>query len=325
MGKRVNLAALAQDDFYEPSPPPVEPDPPLADPEPVAEQAAVATAEVPLVAPTRLRAAEPLAEEPPAQSSGTRTVPLSTLTTNPLNKRHPGDDDQLLEMAETIRQHGVIQPLVVCSAEAYLTAFPEQRAAIGEAHWVTLIGNRRLGAARLVPLVEVAIVVNDDQVTSMYEVMLVENGQRKDLPPVLEAEAISEALKATGISQRELARRIGKSHMYVSQRLSLLKLIPEFRELFERGVLTVERARQLGELTAEDQTTIYAGGPPYQKQVRYGGSRPGAKVIRVTSPAVAAESIRAKFNDEELAQLVHFLSAHLKTSEPQQELEPLAP
>lgn len=328
MGKRVNLAALAQDDFYEPSPPPVQPDPPAAEAAPVPEPAAVATvAEAPLVAPTRLRAAEPLVidEEPPAESSGTRTVPLSTLTTNPLNKRHPGDDDQLLEMAETIRQHGVIQPLVVCSAEAYLTAFPEQRAAIGDAHWVTLIGNRRLGAARLVPLDEVAIVVNDDQVTSMYEVMLVENGQRKDLPPVLEAEAISEAIKATGISQRELARRIGKSHMYVSQRLSLLKLIPEFRELFERGVLTVERARQLGELTVEDQTTIYAGGPPYQQQVRYGGSRPGAKVIRVTSPAVAAESIRAKFNDEELAQLVHFLSAHLKTPEPQPELEPSAP
>jgi ParB family chromosome partitioning protein len=307
MGKRVNLAALAQEDFYEPSSQP-------ADPAAVAAEAV--EVEAPAVAPTRLRAAEPLVEADPAESGGTRTAPLSTLTTNPLNKRHPGDDDQLLEMAETIRQHGVIQPLVVCSAEAYLAAFPEQRAAIGEAHWVTLIGNRRLGAARLVPLDEVAIVVNDDQVTSMYEVMLVENGQRKDLPPVLEAEAISEALKATGISQRELARRIGKSHMYVTQRLSLLKLIPEFRDLFERGVLTVERARQLGELSAEDQTAIHAGGPPYQKQVRYGGSRPGAKVIRVTSPAVAAESIRAKFNDEELAQLVQFLSAHLKTPAP---------
>lgn len=317
MGKRVNLAALAQDDFYEPTPPPP------ADPAPaVAEPVEVEPAQAAPVAPTRLRAAEPLLEEPSAESAGTRTVPLSTLTTNPLNKRHPGDDDQLLEMAETIRQHGVIQPLVVCSAEAYLSAFPEQRAAIGQAHWVTLIGNRRLGAARLVPLEEVAIVVNDDQVTSMYEVMLVENGQRKDLPPVLEAEAISEALKATGISQRELARRIGKSHMYVSQRLSLLKLIPEFRDLFERGILTVERARQLGELAAEDQTMIHAGGPPYQKQVRYGGSRPGAKVIRVTSPAVAAESIRAKFNDEELAQLVHFLSAHIKTPESEPEPSP---
>lgn len=318
MGKRINLAALAQDDFYEP--PPADPAPapqtaPTTSSAPAAEQPV--EPEAPLVAPTRLRAAEPIAETPASEAGGTRTVALSTLTTNPLNKRHPGDDDQLLEMAETIRQHGVIQPLVVCSAEAYLTAFPEQRAVIGDAQWVTLIGNRRLGAARLVPLDEVAIVVNDDQVTSMYEVMLVENGQRKDLPPVLEAEAISEALKATGISQRELARRIGKSHMYVSQRLSLLKLIPEFRELFERGVLTVERARQLGELSIDDQNAVYAGGPPYQKQVRYGGSRPGAKVIRVTSPAVAAESIRAKFNDEELAQLVHFLSAHLKLPEAQ--------
>jgi ParB family chromosome partitioning protein len=317
MGKRVNLAALAQDDFYQP---PV----PAAEPEPAPEQKP---------ARTPLRAADPLSEDiadtpdipdgpdvpdapEPAGATGSRIVPLSTLAANPLNKRHPGDDDEILEMAETIRQHGVIQPLVVCSADAYLAAFPEQQAVIGEAQWVTLIGNRRLSAARLVPLDEVTIVVNDDQVSSMYEVMLVENGQRKDLPPVLEAEAIHEALKSSGISQRELARRIGKSHMYVTQRLSLLKLIPEFRDLFERGGLTVERARQLGELAAEDQTAIYAAGPPYHKQVRYGGSRPGAKVIRVTSPAVAAESIRAKFNDDELSQLVQLLSQHLGTPQP---------
>src|SRR5581483_7844605 len=165
MGKRVNLAALAQDDFYEPSPPPAQLDPP---PAPAASGASPVTTaeqprkpETPLAAPTRLRAAEPVVEVATTEPSGTRTVALSTLTTNPLNKRHPGDDDQLLEMAETIRQHGVIQPLVVCSAEAYLAAFPEQRSAIGEAQWVTLIGNRRLGAARLVPLDEVAIVVND--------------------------------------------------------------------------------------------------------------------------------------------------------------------
>jgi ParB family chromosome partitioning protein len=303
MGKRVNLAALAQDDFYEPAPPPAEQSP-----------APSSTLEQPSPARTPLRAAKPL-EDIAEDQQGPRVVPLSTLTTNPLNKRHVGADDELLEMAETIRQHGVIQPLVVCSAEAYLAKFPEQRAAIGESRWVTLIGNRRLGAARLVPLDEVTIVVNDDQVTSMYEVMLVENGQRKDLPPVLEAEAIQEALKATGISQRELARRIGKSHMYVTQRLSLLKLIPEFRDLFERGALTVERARQLGELSADEQTTIYAAGPPYQKQARHGGSRPGAKVIRVTSPAVAAESIREKFNDAELTQLVQLLSLHLNALE----------
>jgi ParB family chromosome partitioning protein len=297
MGKRVNLAALAQDDFYEPPPPPAEP----ATPEPESS-----TQRAPL------RAAEPVAETP-EDPKGPRLVPLSTLATNPLNKRHPGDDDEILEMAETIRQHGVIQPLVVCSAQAYLESFPEQRSAIGEARWVTLIGNRRLGAARLVPLDEVAIVVNDDQVASMYEVMLIENGQRKDLPPVLEAEAIQEALKATGISQRELARRIGKSHMYVTQRLSLLKLIPEFRDLFERGALTVERARQLGELAAKEQSAVYAAGPPYNKQVRLGGSRPGARVIRVTSPAVAAESIREKFTDDELTQLVQLLSQHLAT------------
>src|ERR1700761_1240470 len=133
MGKRVNLAALAEQDFYE---------------QPAAaanEQAPVP--ERPSPEPrTALRGAEQPREVSAEPPSGPRLVPLSALATNPLNKRHPGDDDQILEMAETIRQHGVIQPLVVCSAEAYLAAFPDQRAAIADAAWVTLIGNRRLGA-----------------------------------------------------------------------------------------------------------------------------------------------------------------------------------
>ena len=313
MGKRVNLAALAQDDFYEPpQPPPPAPTLRAADPIPMGN---APTSVAPRVAETA-SPREEVSAEPDAESGGTRLVPIGDLALNPLNKRHPGGDDELLEMAETIRQHGVIQPLVVCSAEAYLAAFPDQRAAIGDVPWITLIGNRRLAAARLVPLREVSIVVNDDQVASMYEVMLIENGQRKELPPVLEAEAIAEAIKASGVSQRELARRIGKSHMYVSQRLSLLKLITEFRDLFERGVLTVERARQLGELPQAEQRRIYSGGPPYLSRPVLGGSRPGTRVIRVSSPAVAAESIRAKFNDDELSLLVSLLSEHLKLAEP---------
>ncbi|WP_245607155.1 ParB/RepB/Spo0J family partition protein [Pseudonocardia spinosispora] len=300
---------MAQDDFYEPA----QPAPTLRAAEPLSVDTPSAAVPPPVVEAAAVP--EEVSTAPEGDLGGTRTVPIGDLANNPLNKRHVGGDDELLEMAETIRQHGVIQPLVVCSAEAYLAAFPSQRMAIGDARWITLIGNRRLAAARLVPLTEVSIVVNDGQVSSMYEVMLIENGQRKDLPPVLEAEAIEEAIKASGISQRELARRIGKSHMYVSQRLSLLKLIPEFRELFERGVLKVERARQLGELPQSEQRRIHAGGPPYLSRPVPGGSRPGTRVIRVSSPAVAAESIRAKFNDDELSLLVSLLSEQLKLAE----------
>jgi ParB family transcriptional regulator, chromosome partitioning protein len=275
MGKRVNLADLAVDDLDFPTP------------------AVGATPEVVVDQPTRV-------------------VPIGSVAPNPLNKRPPGGDDELADLAETIREHGVIQPLVVCSAERYLAEFPEQREAIGAAQWVVLIGNRRLLAARMAPLAEVAILVNDEQVASMYEVMLVENGQRRDLPPVLEAEAMAEVLRSAAISRRELARRIGKSHMYVTQRLALLKLIPELRALFERGTLTIERARELGELPEAEQRAIVAAGPPYRRTSGTNGhgvvSRSAVKSIRVSTPAAAAESIRKTFSPAELAELIALLS-----------------
>ncbi|MGQ0576002.1 MAG: ParB/RepB/Spo0J family partition protein [Pseudonocardia sp.] len=145
----------------------------------------------------------------------------------------------------------------------------------------------------------------------MWEVMLVENGQRRDLPPWLEAEAMEEALRAAGISQAELARRIGKSGAYVTQRLALLRLVPELRSLLEAGELTVEQARQLGDLSSGEQRAIAAAGRPYRRRdvnAVNAGSRP--RTIRVTTPA-AAESIRQRFEPSELAELIELLAAAL--------------
>lgn len=280
MGKRVNLAELASDDV---TPPGIYR---ISTPEPVAEPET-----------TEAHAA-----------GGVRVAPIGTVTVNPLNKR-PSGDDELAELAETIRVHGVIQPLVVCSTARYLGEFPDQEEAVGDAHWVVLIGNRRLRAARMAPLDEVGILVNDDQVTSMYEVMLVENGQRKDLPPVLEAEAMSEVLRTASISRRELSRRIGKSHMYVVQRLALLKLIPELRAALENGELTIERAREFGELPVAEQRKIATAGKPYRRiRTDEPGARPATRSIRVNTPRAAADSIRKSFTPEELVELIRLLS-----------------
>lgn len=284
MGKRVNLADLAVDDLDIPAP---------------------------------TLAAAPAPATPREATNGTsvlgpnRVVPIAGVAPNPLNKRPAGGDDELAEMAETIREHGVIQPLVVCSSARYLAEFPDQRGPLAGAEWVVLIGNRRLLAARMAGLDEVAIVVNDEQVTSMYEVMLVENGQRRDLPPILEAEAMAEVLKDDAVSRRELARRIGKSHMYVTQRLALLKLVPELRALFERGALTIERAREFGELPEAEQRAIVAAGAPYRRSRGNGViSRSAVKSIRVSTPAAAAESIRKTFGPDELAELIRLLSEY---------------
>jgi ParB family chromosome partitioning protein len=285
MGKRVNLAELAVDDV----------------------DYGTTTAST-----ADLQAVGPLAD----LDSTHRLVPIGSVALNPLNKRPAGEDDELEQLAETIREHGVIQPLVVCSSTAYLAEFPRERRSIADADWVVLIGNRRLRAARLAEMSDVSIVVNDDRVTSMYEVMLVENGQRRELPPLLEAEAMAEVLDTASISQRELARRIGKSAPYIGQRLALLKLVPELRRAFEKGELTVERAREFGELTEPEQRAIVAAGRPYRRiSDNAVTGRPASRSIRVSSPAAAADSIRKSFSADELAELVRLLSEHLGLSE----------
>lgn len=275
MGRRVNLADLASDDLD-------------------------------VAAPA---ASRQLLDQAGSVGAAGLVVPISSVTFNPLNKRPGGDDDELAELAETIREHGVIQPLVVCSTTAYLAEFPEQRGPVDGADWVVLIGNRRLRAARVAELERVTILVNDEKITSMYEVMLVENGQRRELPPLSEAEAMMEALRATSISQRELARRVGKSHMYIRQRLALLKLIPPLRSALELGELTIERAREFGELPEPEQETIVAAGKPY-RGLPANGKRAGTRgrSIRISTPAAAAASIRKAFDDEELLELVRLLS-----------------
>lgn len=283
MGKRVNFADLATDDFYEPP-----------------------------ASPVRLVSDADRA----APDGTTRVVPIAEVTTNPLNKRPAGQDDELAGMAETIRQHGIIQPLVVCSTQAYLARFPDQDDAVRGSRWVALIGNRRLLAARAAGRTEVSLVVHDEQVSSMYEVMLIENGQRRELPPLLEAEAMAEVLRSTSISQRELARRIGKSHVYISQRLALLTLIGPLRAALERGELTIEQAREFGELPEAEQRRIADAGAPYRRAGGNGvNTRARLRTIRVSTPAVAAESIRGKFDAEELAELVRLLSEHLRSVE----------
>lgn len=271
MGKRVNLASLAVEDLYEPE-----------------------------------------MEDHPVRFDLTavgRSVPVDEVALNPLNKRPVGQDDDIEALAETLRGSGVIQPLVVSSAPAYLREFPDQAGAVGAARWVVLIGNRRLQAARLAPLAEVPIVVNDDQVTSMYEVMLIENGQRRELPPTLEAEAMAEVLKATECSQRELARRLGKSHVYVAQRLSLLKLLPELRTAVDLGELKIEVARDFADLSKAEQRKIVAAGRPYRRPGGNGvTSAVPSRTIRVSTPAAAADSIRKRFSPAELAELIKLLT-----------------
>ncbi|WP_226379236.1 ParB/RepB/Spo0J family partition protein [Pseudonocardia sp. KRD291] len=236
---------------------------------------------------------------------------VSQVAANPLNRRSDRDSsgEDFDQLVDTIRTHGVLQPIVVCSTAAFLDRYPKERGGLHGARWVSLIGNRRLQAAAAAGLEQVPALVNDDRVASMYEVMLVENSHRRDLGPLHEAVAMQQVLTESGISQRQLASRIGRSQPYITQRMALLGLIPELRDALDEGLLKVEQGREIGGLPETEQRAIAAAGSPYRRKSRPTDNGVNTRrTITASSPAKAAESIRRLFGADELAELVRLLS-----------------
>lgn len=247
----------------------------------------------------------------PHDDSEYRQIPVKAIALNPLNERPAGDDQEIEGLADTLREYGVIQPLLVCSVTAFLERYPKESGGLGNADWVVLIGNRRLRAARRAGVAEVPAIVNDERVSSMYRAMLIENLQHHAMPPLHEAEAMAKAMAEEKLTQRALADQIGKSQGFVSQRLTLLKLVPELRRALAAGELHIKLARTFGELPADEQRAIVAAGKPYRLQ----RAKPTpARSGWASSPARAATTITSKFtNPDELAELVRLLSERLES------------
>ncbi|MEV1295363.1 ParB/RepB/Spo0J family partition protein [Pseudonocardia sp. NPDC049635] len=192
-------------------------------------------------------------------------LPLEQLQPNPLNPRDPDDDEDLKELAATMRQHGQLQQAQVIAREDFLAAFPDTADQLSDAPWVVFIGNRRLRAARLAGLAMLDVkapegVASPEEIESR---VLIENLQRSDLPLLKEAEFLQRQLSRDGQSLRTVAAAIGKSFMYVQQRVALLKLIPELQDQLRHGTLTFKTARTLCSLSPDEQAAVYSAGPPW--------------------------------------------------------------
>ncbi|MGY4967456.1 ParB/RepB/Spo0J family partition protein [Streptomyces sp. 900105245] len=203
-------------------------------------------------APRRVRTRQQImsgeGKRPPA------AVELTLLASNPYNPREELTDIE--ETAKSLHTKGQIQPVTVARRAAFLQAHPGQEAVLGDvAEYVVIDGNRRLAAARLAGLSELRIDVNDDLASSasdMLETALIANIHRVDVPPLDQAKAIQDLVKVHG-SQGQVAKRLGKTPAWVSQRLALLELTPDLQEKVETGELKVEPARRIGRLPKEQQ------------------------------------------------------------------------
>ncbi|MER5777632.1 ParB/RepB/Spo0J family partition protein [Streptomyces sp. NPDC002039] len=214
-----------------------------------------------------------IAEATGAPTSGVvppSEVPIEALAHNPFNLRE--DLTELDELAQSLVSRGQLQPLAVATRMAFMEAHPGQTDGLGRAPYVVIDGNRRLAAAQLAGLKTMHIHVNDALSASAADILesaLIANVHRVDVAPMDQARALQELVDVHG-SQAQVAKRLGKTPAWVSQRLTLLNLTPTLQEKVETGELKVEPARRIGRLPQEEQAAAAndaasAVNPPRQR------------------------------------------------------------
>ena len=175
--------------------------------------------------------------EEPAVQSGLKTLPLHKIEPNPDQPRRDFDPEELEELAESIRTHGIIQPLTVRE--------------MPNGYYQIIAGERRWRASRLAELAEVPVVVVEADDKKAMELALIENLQRTDLNPVEEAMGYDALIREYGMTQEEAAARVGKSRPAVANALRLLGLSQPVLDKLREGLLTAGHARAVLQLKNE--------------------------------------------------------------------------
>lgn len=283
--------------------------------------------------------AEEATEGPPA------TALMHTLVGHAENPRPEDDytdaDPEFVELKATMREIGQLQPVAVVSRGVYEQAKPDavaklkqsDRERFRQADWVVVTGNRRLAAARQLGWTRIDIRVQDhlgDEDGRIDDAVIIENIHRKNIAPIKEAEFLVRMVDKHG-SQEKVADRIGKSQMYISHRLSLLKLAPDLQRQVDAGELKLRDARQLAsqaddhaeqralaagikEKAAEPRPHRKTGKPTVQNPVLKHGAKgeptPDSPAAGLPwgSPHRVSQIIRSHMTPENRATLIKLLS-----------------
>lgn len=174
-------------------------------------------------------------------SQGYRTVPIETVKPGRYQPRMRMDDTALKELAESVREKGILQPILVRQHPDDLNSFE------------LIAGERRWRAAQLAQLHDVPIVVKDLSDGEAMEIALIENLQRQDLSPIEEAEGYRRLMEEFEHTQQDMARVIGKSRSHVANMLRLLALPESVKNLLDEGTITAGHARALLTATSPEE------------------------------------------------------------------------
>ena len=161
----------------------------------------------------------------------TNTLPLNEIIPNKDQPRKTFDEGSIQELAQSIEQHGVLQPLLVRP--------------LAEGGYQLVAGERRWRACRIAGVKEVPVVVKELTDTETMEIAIIENLQREDLNPIEEAEGLQALIDKCGFTQEEVATSVGKSRPAIANSLRLLRLPEEVRDMTKNGDISAGHARAL--------------------------------------------------------------------------------
>ncbi|KGE71914.1 ParB/RepB/Spo0J family partition protein [Spirochaeta lutea] len=215
-----------------------------------------------------------------ADVSGSRvaSLPIESLVANPDQPRKEFNEDHLKELAESITQNGIIQPILV---EPY-----------GEAYRI-IAGERRYRAAGIAGLEQVPAIIRTFSEEEKYEIALIENIQREDLTAIEEARAFKNLIDRFELSQEELARKLGKNRSTIANALRLLKLPDDIQESLNDGMMSAGHARALLSITQGDEAQIQMFRTILDHGLSVRDAEALAKVINQgVNPAHALTSLR---------------------------------
>lgn len=178
-----------------------------------------------------LQALIPMHTEDDIEGEKVKEIKISQLKPNAFQPRRFFDEEKLKELADSIKEHGVVQPILVRSS--------------GKDAYEIVAGERRWRAAKKAALEVVPVVIKEYDDREMTEIALIENIQRENLNPIEEAQAYKKLMEEFGLTQEKLSLRVGKSRPFIANIIRLLNLHPSIQDFLSRGLLTAGHARPL--------------------------------------------------------------------------------
>lgn len=230
--------------------------------------------------------------------ASTNMLPINEIVTNKEQPRKTFDEGTIAELAESIKQHGVLQPLLVRP--------------MPEGGYQLVAGERRWRACKMAGIKEVPVVVKELTDTETMEIAIIENLQREDLNPIEEAEGLQALIDKCGFTQEEVATSVGKSRPAIANSLRLLRLPAEVRDMTKRGDISAGHARAL--LAFENEAMIFeAANNIIAKKLTV---RDVERLAKIKEPFAAVSQKRSKrrdsFYDEVELSLTELLGRRVK-------------